>query len=97
LSTNSASIGNGLRISSDNFMFMKISTGNEPIYWRAFLGISAWCPGQLDTELEGEFPYVKNMWLIADANDDVIFNYDGEDQWVRAVDLCSQQTINHFF
>jgi len=97
LSTNSASIGNGLRISSDNFMFMKISTGNEPIYWRAFLGISAWRPGQLDTELEGEFPYVKNMWLIADANDDVIFNYDGEDQWVRAVDLCSQQTINHFF
>ena len=97
VSTNSASIGNGLRISSDNFMFMKISTGNEPIYWRAFLGISAWRPEQLDTELEGEFPYVKNMWLIADANDDVIFNYDGEDQWIRAVDLCSQQTINHFF
>jgi putative AlgH/UPF0301 family transcriptional regulator len=78
-------------------MFFKMSTGNEPIYWRAFLGISAWKSGQLDTELEGNFPYVKNMWLLADANDDVIFNYDGEDQWVRAVDLCSQQTINHFF
>ena len=96
-SSNTASVGNGLRISSDNHMFLKISTGNEPIYWRAFYGLSAWRVGQLDKELAGEFPYVKNTWLLADATDDIIFNYDSEEQWIMAVDLCSQQTINHFF
>ena len=78
-------------------MLLKMSTGNEPLYWRAFFGLCAWRPWQLDKELEGKFPYVKNMWLLADATDDVMFNYDGEDQWIKAVDLCSQQTINYFF
>ena len=96
-SSNTAMAGEGLRISSDNHMFFKIATGNEPIYWRAFSGHAGWRVGQLDKELEGTFPYVKNMWLLADATEDVIFNYDGEDQWIKAVDLCSQQTINHFF
>lgn len=96
-SKNTGYAGKQLCISSDTIMFHKIATGNEPVYWRAFFGISAWKPKQLDAELEGEFPYVKNTWLIAESNEDVIFNYDGEDQWVRALDLCSQQTINYFF
>jgi len=96
-SSNTAAAGSNLRISSDTVMFHKIATGNEPVYWRTFAGKAAWRPWQLDKELEGKFPYVKNMWLLADANDDVIFNYDGEDQWIKAVDLCSQQTINYFF
>lgn len=96
-SSNTASAGTGIRISSDVFMFHKMATGNEPIYWRIFTGKAAWKVGQLDKELEGKFPYVKNMWLLADADDDITFNYDGEDQWIKAVDLCSQQTIDHFF
>ncbi len=96
-SSNTVDITKGLKISSDSHMFLKMSTGNEPIYWRAFFGLCAWRPWQLDKELEGKFPYVKNMWLLADATDDVIFNYDGEDQWIKAVDLCSQQTIDYFF
>jgi putative transcriptional regulator len=96
-SSNTISIGTGLRISSDSNMFDKMSTGNEPLYWRAFFGMCAWRPGQLDKELEGNHPYVKNMWLMATPTEDVIFNYDGEDQWIKSVDLCSQQTIDHFF
>ena len=96
-SSNSIDIGTGLRISSDHNMFLKMSTGNVPLCWRTFFGVSAWRPGQLDKELESAFPYVKNMWLIADATEEVIFDYDSEDQWIKAVDLCSQQTINYFF
>lgn len=96
-SSNTASAGSRLRISSDSHMFFTISTGNEPLYWRAFIGCSIWKMGQLDAELRGGFPYAKNMWLLADSNDDIIFNYHGEDQWIEAVDLCSQQTIDHFF
>jgi putative transcriptional regulator len=96
-SSNTAEIGNGLRISSDGHMFFKIATGNEPVYWRAFYGLSAWRPGQLDQELSGVYPYSKNTWLLADATDEVVFDYDGDDQWIKAVDLCSQQTIDNFF
>jgi len=96
-SSNTTQTNQGLAISSDAHMFHKMSTGNEPVYWRAFQGMCAWRPGQLDKELNGDHPYNKSMWLLAEPNDDVIFNYDNSDQWVMAVDLCSQQTIANFF
>jgi|TARA_R110000744_G_scaffold255650_1_gene371131 putative AlgH/UPF0301 family transcriptional regulator len=96
-SSNTGFAGKHLLVSSDNVMLTKIATGNEPIYWRAFAGRSTWMPGQLDDEIAGSHPYTKNTWILADSDEDVIFNYDSNDQWVRAVDLCSQQTINHFF
>jgi putative AlgH/UPF0301 family transcriptional regulator len=96
-STNTVRVGNRLSITSDNHMLEKMSTGNMPAYWRAFYGVSAWHPGQLDKEIEGQEPFVNNMWLTAEPTDSVLFEYDGGEQWVRAVELCSQQTIDHFF
>jgi putative transcriptional regulator len=97
-SSNTANAGKRLRISSDNHMFLKLASGNEPAYWRAFFGYASWAPGQLQAEMEGKFPYGSDtMWLTAEANDDIIFNYDGDKQWQHSVDLCSQQTIDQFF
>jgi putative transcriptional regulator len=96
-STNTGFAGKRLFVSSDNLMLNKIAAGNEPLYWRAFAGRSTWVPGQLDAEIAGSRPYAKNTWILADADEDVLFNYNGDDQWIKAVDLCSQQTINHFF
>ena len=96
-SNNTVDLRNGLRLSSDSHMFFKMSTGDTPIYWRTFYGMCMWRPGQLDKELAGEYPYIKNMWLTATPTEDVIFDYDGEDQWVKAVDLCGSQTIDYFF
>jgi|TARA_R110000764_G_scaffold213345_1_gene299729 putative transcriptional regulator len=86
-SSNTACAGNSYRISSDNHMFLKMSTGNEPIYWRAFSGYVSWQPGQLALE----------DWLTIDASDALLFECNGEDQWIAALDTCSQQTIDHFF
>ena len=98
-SSNTASAGGNLRISSDNHMLPKLAQyTDQPIYWRLFVGAATWIPGQLDAEINGDYPYGSHqMWLTADADEDIIFEYDGEDQWIKAVDLCSQQTINHFF
>ena len=96
-SSNTVSIGNRLSITSDNLMFLKMSMGAVSAYWRAFYGVSAWHPGQLDKEIGGDMPYVNNMWLTADPTDAILFEYDGQDQWVKAVELCSQQTIDYFF
>lgn len=95
--SNTAPAGNGLSISSDKFMFLKMAQGNEPAYWRMYLGLSNWAVGQLDMELRGQFPYNKtHQWLVADANDDIIFNYDGEEQWQEAIQLCSRQVIDQY-
>jgi len=97
-SHNTSKAGPGLHISSDNIMFNKIALGDQPAYYRIFAGMSAWQPGQLDMELRGQFPYKpENSWLLADANDSIIFEYDGDKQWQMAVELSSQQMIDQYF
>lgn len=97
-SQNTANAGNELLISSDRLMLLKLAQGNEPIYWRLSLGICSWAPGQLDMEIKGQFPYNRtHQWLTADPNESILFEYDGEDQWNKALEMCSQQTIDQWF
>lgn len=97
-SENTAIAGKGLCVSSDNLMLKKLSHGDVPLYWRMFSGMSAWTKSQLHMELNGQFPYKpENSWLTAQANDDIVFEYDGEEQWEQAIELSSRQMINQFF
>lgn len=96
-SSNTLSV-NSFGLSSDNFMLEKLSMGNEARNWRMFAGMCGWAPGQLEAEIEGKTPYGKDKgWLTLDASEDIVFNYDGDDQWVKAVDLCSKSVINQYF
>lgn len=98
IASNTIDAGPGYRLSSDNRMLERLSLGDTPAYWRLCIGLSTWGPGQLDLEIAGEFPYDNsNSWLICDANDDIMFNYNGEEQWKAAVELSSQQMINTYF
>ena len=97
-STSTAPAGPGYAITSSDRMFEDLAIGREPAYWRTFLGVSAWQPGQLDLEMEGQYPYrSENSWLTCDANDSIMFDYNGEKQWEKALDLCSQQMIDYYF
>jgi len=97
-SKNTAHAGKNLNISSDKFMFIKMATGNLPVYWRMHVGMSGWAPGQLDREINGVFPYNKShKWLTIEADDDIIFNYDGEEQWNKALEKCSQTMFDQYF
>ena len=96
-SRNTTTAGPDYLLSSDYDMFEKLAEGNEPVYWRMFAGIASWAPGQLDMELNGDFPYLpENSWLIADANDDIIFEYEGYEQWDKALELSSQQMFDSY-
>ena len=89
---------NAFGLSSDNFMLEKLSMGNEARNWRMFSGMCGWAPGQLEAEINGTVPYGKDKgWLIVDATEDLMFNYDGDDQWVKAVDMCSKSVIQQYF
>ena len=97
-STNTAAAGPGIRITSDNLMFEKMAMGDEPVNWRMFNGLCSWTYGQLDMELSGKFPYrPENSWLTATANDDIMFECDGEELWEQALELSKTQMINEFF
>ena len=96
-SSNTVDICNSLRISSDEFMLEKLAHGHQPTYWRMMGGICAWQPGQLEMELKGQGPYLpENSWLTCKSNEDIIFTYDGERQWEKAVDLSSKQMFNRY-
>lgn len=98
MSENTAIAGRGLCVSSDNLMLKKLAHGDVPLYWRMFTGMSAWTKNQLEMEMRGQFPYKpENSWLTAEANDDIVFEYDGEEQWEQAIELSRQQMINQFF
>lgn len=95
---NTVSAGNRYSITSDDRMFETLALGHTPAYWRMFLGMCGWRPGQLDMELSGTFPYkVENSWLTCDANDSIMFESDGEKQWELALKLSRKQMINSYF
>jgi len=88
-SSNTISAGNGLAVSSDNMMYEKIDI-SPPAYWRTFFGYAGWYPGQIEQN-------ESKMWLTCEANDTIIFEYDGEDQWNQAIKRCSQQMVENYF
>lgn len=96
-SKNTFSVGNGLALSSDDFMFEKMSQGDVPCYYRVFNGYSGWTAGQLDAEIAGTNGYSKASWLIADASDSLIFECDNEEQWVNALGTVSNNIFDKYF
>ena len=97
-SKNTAEAGRGYRISSDDIMLEKLAQGNCPVNWRMMSGFSAWAPNQLNMEIQGVFPYrLENRWLTCDANDSIIFEYDGEEQWQQCLSLATKQMVDNYF
>lgn len=90
--SNTMQIGKGLAITSDTVMMQKLSEHNGPTHWRMFAGIAGWSPGQLKMELKS-----RQGWLTCDADDSIVFDKDGERQWNKAIQMCANQMINHFF
>ena len=79
-------------------MIEKMSMGNMPAMWRMVSGICGWAPGQLHAEINGHQPFKSDKsWLTLQPTDSIMFEYDGEEQWQRAIEMSSKQMINHFF
>lgn len=97
-SKNTVSAGKKLSVSSDEFMLEKLSLSSQPAYWRLFGGMCAWAPGQLDAELRGEWPYrPENSWLVAESNDSLVYNYQGDKQWQKCFEASSNQLFDQYW
>jgi len=91
VSTNTLKANNDLSITSDLLMIEKLATGNEPKGWRMFAGMSVWTPEQLDMEVNNQ-----HAWLVCDPAPNCVFDYDQEEQWLKALELCSSQILSNY-
>jgi putative transcriptional regulator len=91
VSTNTLKADHNLSITSDLLMIEKLATGNEPKGWRMFAGMSVWTPEQLDTEINEQ-----HAWLTCDPANHCVFDYDQEEQWLKALELCSSQILSNY-
>lgn len=72
-------IDNNIAISSSIEILNDIATGDGPQQNIIALGYASWAPMQLEDEIKN------NVWLIADANLDLVFNTKDEDKWQAAI------------
>lgn len=91
-SSNTLRVNDQVSISSDQFMFEKMAGGDVPVYRRFVYGQSIWSPGQLEKELS-----LPKTWLTTHSSQDIIFEYDGDEQWRRSIDHCAQTAIDSYF
>jgi len=90
-SSNTLALPNNISISSDHFMFEKISMGNIPFNYKLVTGISGWQPNQLESELTNQ------NWLVTNPTEDLIYNHAGVTMWRKALELCASQVVASYF
>ena len=91
VSANTLNANNKLAITSDLLMIEKLASGNEPKGWRMFAGMSVWTKEQLNVEVNDQ-----NAWLICDPTDTSVFDFNEEEQWLKGLELCSQQMLSNY-
>jgi len=84
----------GICSSGDTGFLTEIMAGHFPEKFRMFLGLCSWAPGQLEGEITGTPPWTKDhSWLTAPASEQIVFDFDGMEQWSAAVEYCAQHTV----
>lgn len=91
-STNTMQCGSGLCLTSDELMLDKMVEGNKPRDFRMMAGMSTWAIPQLHSEIHRH-----NSWLVIEPTLDIFFNYDGEEQWKKAIEYAGNQVVSSFF
>ena len=84
---NTMRVNNIFSVSSADDIIPRLAMGDCPRYWRIFLGMCGWGPGQLLGEVKGLPPWQRETsWCLASSDLDLVFDQDGDDQWESALD-----------
>jgi len=96
--TNTMHIGDNFRISSDKGMLSRICKKDTPRQWKMFFGMCGWTRGQLEGEIQGSHPWSKKTaWLVANADEKLVFMDDPEKLWKQALDRAVEEITGSFF
>jgi putative AlgH/UPF0301 family transcriptional regulator len=91
-SANTMQVNSQLSISSTPTLLEDLRSGEKPMFYRLFVGLCGWAPDQLMSEYLGRPPFNHNKsWLTFASNYDIIFKYDGKEQWTNALEQCGQE------
>jgi len=86
-SKNTMYINDQFSLSSADDILPRLSMGDTPMLYRMFLGMAGWSPNQLTGEIKGIPPWdPKTSWCVSTADLGLVFDHDGKDQWVVALD-----------
>lgn len=95
---NTMQVNEVFSVTSHKDMFKRLAMGQTPKHWRLCAGVAAWSDDQIEGEMSGRAPWTpEHSWLTANPNTDIIWNYDGDEQWNRSVELSSSQLITQYF
>ena len=91
---NTMQINEDFAVSSHHLLLQKLASGDCPDYWKLVVGLCAWTPGQLESEIKGVPPYDHNFsWLTATPSTEFIFELSGSDQWHAAIELAGMEFV----
>jgi putative transcriptional regulator len=96
-SLNTFRVNEHFSISSDNEVLKRFEVGDEPHYWRMFLGMCVWNPGELENEMNGLGSSKSEInWCTSTCDPELIFETDLEDIWDTALERCSNEFARNF-
>jgi putative transcriptional regulator len=75
----SLKISNTLSLTSTKHVLESLVSDDHPKSALLAVGYAGWGAGQLEREI------AENSWLLADANDDLVFSQDLEGKWAHAL------------
>lgn len=90
-SSNTLSITDSWSVSSDDFMFDKLAQGEQPTWYRFYMGAAGWHPQQLEHEIQ------QGAWLCVPRPSFATVTADPTEQWQACVDTVSQNVFAAYF
>jgi putative transcriptional regulator len=89
-SSNTLHITDSWCVSSDTFMFDKLGYGQEPVWYRFYMGAAGWHTAQLQREID------HGAWMIINNPTFDLVTEDATDQWQTCVDSVSQKMFSSY-
>lgn len=95
--TNTFNINDHFSISSSNDILTRFEQGDEPQYWRMFLGMCVWDTDKLDDQISGKLNSSTSInWCTSSCDVDLLFDTDIDDIWDSALERCSLEFAQNF-
>ncbi len=98
-STTTTVLSNEVSMSNDISVLAAIAAGKGPSKFRAIAGYTDWMAGQLEAEIEGEFPFndISKSWSIINSKSNLVFNNEGIEQWHLVLEQSAKSQIASWF
>ena len=89
-SSNTLDITDSWGVSSDDFMFDKLAQGEEPTWYRFYMGCAGWHPEQLQHEI------AQGAWMTLERPSFATLTEDPTQLWQACVDSVSQNMFSSY-